>query len=211
MNPVHFLTACIVPSGRLTVVGYIVLSGLVGSAHTALSFQLASAEAATPGMQHLLYLVLLWMHFCLMSRRLHDAGYGNWPAFALFFVYTTLSFMSLCPGLFEGESTEQSEEGSMTASLVALLPAVALAHKALWAILVLTPGETGANLYGPEFGEGPAISTAASREAAAQADAQRRAAFEDRQHAQNNYKKIAPPGSAKAWGERKRAGGFGQR
>ena len=145
-----YLKAVLLPSGRLPRSSFVAMIILLGAAH-ALLYKLALNHEADDiyGVTGGGLLLVLWMSFCVVSRRMHDLGRSNMLAAGLFLFSAIVFLAELDPRLL-GKTEEAREYWYEIMAWLALL------MRGAWFLISLElfkqEGEGGPNMYGQEFG-----------------------------------------------------------
>lgn len=146
-----YVLAMVTPWGRLSQLHYGALALAIIAAQVAVAFYVSAHAEDLPAYNifAMTELGLLWVMFCLMSRRFHDSGD---PAIFLFplLICTIAAYLvaldhaKLSASVFE----EDRESALMYEHLKSMFQAGGLAL-ALFAMK--NPGDSHANAFGPEF------------------------------------------------------------
>jgi uncharacterized membrane protein YhaH (DUF805 family) len=147
-NPLPFVGALFVPFGRLPISFFLVMNALVAAGQGLLYRQCAALKDPW-GLQLVVLMVLVWMSFCLSSRRLQDAGYGSLPAFLvmLLAIFTYLGTLDL--SLLGATDLDRQLVWETR------IDAAWYVYRGAWALLfgvcLLLIGSGRVNAYGSEF------------------------------------------------------------
>lgn len=147
---VAYFKALLLPSGRLPRASYTGISIALGSLH-ALAWRMVQSDDGSDvyGIYGGLLFLVMWMQFCTVSRRMHDVGRTNQMAVGLFLVIVFSYLACLDPKLL-GKSDEAQEYWGQI--LVYVNHLVRIVWLCISVELLKQDGESGANMYGPEFG-----------------------------------------------------------
>jgi uncharacterized membrane protein YhaH (DUF805 family) len=148
---VQLLLALVTPWGRLPQLVYGVLTLAVGFAHGAIFAFLANHAEAYTGYNPLsmLLIVLIWVQFCLTSRRFHDS---NSAAFFL------LPLMILTIGVYlyaidhahlaDSPFQEDRDDAALADQVRTVFQTIGLM---IMLFALKSSGDSGDNAFGPEF------------------------------------------------------------
>ena len=147
---VAYIKALLLPSGRLPRTSYTVISIWLAVCH-GLAWRMVQSEGGDDvyGIYGGLLFLVMWMQFCVISRRMHDVGRTNQMAVALFLLIVFSYLACLDPKLL-GKNEETQEYWGNILEIVNQL--VRVAWMFISVELLKQDGEGGANMYGPEFG-----------------------------------------------------------
>lgn len=148
---IAYFKALLLPSGRLPRASYTGISVALGSLH-ALAWNMIQTDDGSDvyGIYGGLLFLVMWMQFCTVSRRMHDVGRTNQMAVGLFLVIMFSYLACLDPRLL-GKSEDAQEYWAEI--LVYVNHLVRIVWLCISVELLKQDGESGANMYGPEFGE----------------------------------------------------------
>ena len=144
-------------------------------------------------------LVLLWMKFCIISRRMHDTGSSGFVLVPVLVVLAGLYVVIIDPETM-GPSALDSDAAKFVMQHGMRLPRVLLI--AIFIYCIRSPGEAGPNGYGPEFGD----SDDGTKRASDMKGGNRLG-----NEPVHSYTRLQVPGSGPQWSERQRPKGFGRR
>jgi len=194
--PHYYVFALLSPNGRLGPVSFAFLSILLALGHL---WAFAHISHQNDGLTWNVYTIavfaMLWMQFCILTRRSRDMGSSGalyipalFIAVAIFLL--TIDADAMCPDANETFIGEMVVKWGMR-----MLRGI---YIALLILGIKAPGMDGPNAYGPEFGE-RAENVTRSRAMTAKIDASQPI------HKYGRVNKNAPK-----WGNRRRRG-FGKR
>lgn len=97
------------------------------------------------------FLLLLWPHFAITSKRLHDFGFSLWPALVLFMPFLTgiMLGVALANHMLNIFSTAGSPQSISLRYAHLILTGLTHITTVASLILALVPGTKGINRYGP--------------------------------------------------------------
>jgi uncharacterized membrane protein YhaH (DUF805 family) len=148
MIVLEYIKALLLPAGRLPRDSFLVMIFSLSVLHAVVVTR-EQSSADIYGLWGVAVLLVFWMKFCVLTRRLHDLGRGNGLAFLLF-VLTTVTHLASCdPSLFGNDPDTQETVESW---IGLALHVVRIGWLFLVFDLVRSDGDRGPNLYGPEFG-----------------------------------------------------------
>ena len=147
---IAYCKALLSPSGRLPRTSYSVISAALILLH-ALAWRMVQSAGADDvyGVYGGLLFLVMWMQFCIISRRMHDVGRTNQLAVGLFMLIVFSYLATLDPRLLGKDEDTQEYWGEI---LVYVNHLVRLGWMFISVELLKQDGESGANMYGPEFG-----------------------------------------------------------
>ena len=148
---IAYFKALLLPSGRLPRASYTGISIALGSLHGLVWSMVQNNDGSDVyGVTGGLLFFVMWMQFCTASRRMHDVGRTNQMAVALFLVIF-FSYLAVLDPKLLGKSEEAQEYWSEI--LVYVNHLVRIVWLCMSVELLKQDGESGVNMYGPEFGE----------------------------------------------------------
>ncbi len=150
MIVLRYLLALLTPSGRLPRMPYIAMSFVLIFAHAAVWRLLDAREDGDAyGLLGGSLFFIMWMQFCVVSRRMHDVGRTNQMAVGLFMVAFITYLACLDPNLLSKDEEAQEFWGG-------IITIVAQVARIAWMFIAVElfrqDGESGSNMFGPEFG-----------------------------------------------------------
>ncbi|MEL6298270.1 MAG: DUF805 domain-containing protein [Pseudomonadota bacterium] len=149
--PHHYIIALISPMGRLSQVPFVALAFLLGMTHIWIFAKIAHENVPLDFNAYTIAIfVMLWMQFCIFTRRMKDTGSsGMWfiPLTLLIaFIYACILDPSLSP--FDRQAT--AADGIIDQWGLRFVRGLFFA---IFIYAVKAGGEDGPNAYGPEFGD----------------------------------------------------------
>ncbi|MGL4395272.1 MAG: DUF805 domain-containing protein [Hyphomicrobium sp.] len=144
--------ALLTPWGRISALPYAALSLLVVTVHVALKVRLAISFEDLPVYNPLATALiwLIWVQFCLVSRRLHDSGVNGFILLPLAVIAAAVYLNQFeTAKLFDSDFLEErqlAERAALWVKAVELIGIVLMGYAAIRA------GEEGSNVYGLPFG-----------------------------------------------------------
>jgi len=206
--PHHYLAALIVPTGRLNQFGFAVLSIVLAFAHVWVYAKVRQGHALDMwGPNAMALFVMLWMMFCIMSRRMHDTGASGFILVPLLIAAMGVFLLGMDRDILGREFSSNQIGALVVDHGVKIIRSLAVA---CFLYLIRAGGEDGDNAYGPEFGDGPAFAGLGGQSSGRGAGAKAIEAIEQGQFARNSYRRI-DTAEARSWGERRQPKGFGRR
>lgn len=195
MAPItQYFVALISPLGRISQVPFAFLSIVLAVLHIWVFGLISEIEGPIDWHPYtFLLFVLVWMQFCVLTRRMRDCGdSGFWLVPALFIVVAVMATV-LNGDVSDSQATlfQMVERWGMRF--------VRLLYIALFIYCIRAAGEEGPNAYGPEFGDVDENRVSA-RKPSSQAGGQQPVM---------SFERAKP--AAKQWGQRKAPAGFGRR
>lgn len=197
--PHHYLLALVSPFGRINQLGFAILAIVLGFAHIYVYAQLKFQPwlPAWNGYTLLLF-CMLWMKFCILSRRLHDTGSNGFFLVPLLLVTAFLYLVAIDP---VGMGVPQIKSGVFQYFVQQGIGLPRALLIAVFLYCIRAQGESGPNGYGPEFGE--------KDDNRARSTSGERFAGDVPQH---SYGTVGGSGATDAgWSQRRRPQGFGRR
>lgn len=194
--PQHYLMALLTPFGRINQVGFAMLAIALAFAHLWAYFQLKMNPDLDVWNQYTIMLfAMLWMKFCILSRRMHDTCSSGFFLVPVLFLTAILYLCAIDPSSMGAEGIESPTFKYFLDQGMRIPRALLIAS---FIYCIRAQGEAGPNGYGPEFGDtldkGPSDKNAPMSN--------------QPQHAFRTAGRQPARGS---WGERKRPAGFGRR
>ena len=200
--PHYYLIALINPMGRLGQFHFATLACVLAFAHIYIYAQLTYERPLEPWNFYTTCLFgMLWMKFCILSRRLHDTG-SNGLIVVPVLLAAAICYLLVIDPDFAGPEAFRGPIGQFIIDQGMRIPR--LLFIAIFMYCIRAQGEAGENAYGPVFGDMRAEDVPA-RNANAKLD--------NLQYAndpQNNFQRFSSE-QEKGWGQRRRPGGFGRR
>ena len=197
--PQHFLIALVSPFGRINQFGFAILAIVLGFAHIYIYAQLKFQPGLPMWNGYTITLfVMLWMKFCILSRRLHDTGSNGMFLVPVLFVTAFLYLVAIDP-IGMGMAHVKSGVFQYFVEQGIGLPRALLI--AVFLYCIRAQGESGPNGYGPEFGQSADDAGGRSSDAHYGGNVP--------QHAYGAIGGGQPASSG--WSERRRPQGFGRR
>lgn len=197
--PQYYVLALFSPLGRLPQFPFAVLAVALAFAHIFVIGQMSwQGYADTWNGYTILLFVMLWMQFCVFSRRLRDTGNSGAILVPVFLVAMAVFVQRLDPASMYHDATSSDLYQLIGSRAEKLIRALYIAG---FIYCIRAGGECGPNAYGPEFGDRSEIGVA-------------RPAFDDRRYSQEPVHDYAPLGqlAEAGWGTRRRPrDGFGKR
>lgn len=145
-----FFKAALFPTKRLSVIPFLVLFFCDVFARAFVHAQ-AFTEGDTLGELWLvLSVVLIWIGFCAVANRFHDAGMSAMWVGLFFLIHGVIYIGDLDPTLLAADELGQQEFMLVSYAGQRI---VGLLTCALLFLCIRSQSETGSNLYGPPFGE----------------------------------------------------------
>lgn len=199
MSPLHYIVALISPAGRLDQVSFALLSIVLAIGHLYVFGQIMYQDlGASWNVYSISLFVMLWMQFCILTRRSKDTGSSGAIYVPVLLIAASMLFIALNPNGIWPDIEESGMGSFITEYGVKILCAL---YVALFLYGVRASGMDGENAYGPEFGE------LRDEDARKLAD-KRRAA---RQGPHNQTVTVTPAKVPKGFAPRRRPAGFGRR
>lgn len=204
--PQYYLAALLTPRGRLDQFGFAVLSIALAFAHVWVYAEIKRGNSLDAwGPNTIALFVMLWMMFCIMSRRLHDTGSTGFFLVPLLIFAVFVFFAAIDPDQIAA-GFRATAVGDLTIHHgMKILRSLAVAG---FLYLIRAGGQDGENAYGPEFGDGPLFGGAAAGAKRSPEAALERIASQ--QTPQNTYRRIRDD-KPHDWGQRPANKGFGRR
>jgi uncharacterized membrane protein YhaH (DUF805 family) len=197
--PQHYLMALLTPFGRINQVGFAQLAILLGFMHLWVYYQLQlnqNLPAWNP--YSIMLMAMLWMKFCILSRRMHDTGSAGFILVPILLLTAGLYLCAIDPESMGAQSWNSPELNYLLEHGMRIPRALLIA---MFVYCVRVQGESGPNAYGPEFGETDDDRPLKDKKGFISLGTQPK-------HA---YGLVLPKSTGKPWGERKRPKGFGRR
>ena len=195
---IHFyFLALVSPFGRLPPFPFAILAVALAAAHIWVFGQISYAPHLEPWNVYTIALfVMLWMQFCIFSRRLRDTGSSGIVLFP-FLLLAVFAFLTRIDPSYEDTYAENSFMMDMLIDngmrVVRALYIAGLIYG------IRAQGEEGPNAYGPEFGERRVTASAVNSDVVAAMTGQPSLSIK------------RGPRPKKEWGQRARPAGFGRR
>ena len=193
----YFLLALVNPFGRLPPFSFAILAVVLAAAHLWVFGQLAyQPHLETWNPYTITLFAMLWMQFCIFSRRLRDTGNSGVILFP-FLILAVLAFLTRLDPEYEHTYAENSFlMGLVIDNGLRIVRALYIAGLIYG---IRAQGEDGPNAYGPEFGDRTIVAPSATSPLVAAATSQPSLSIK------------RGPRPKKEWGRRERPAGFGRR
>lgn len=196
--PHYYLIALVSPFGRLGQFHFAVLACVLGFAHLYIYAQMTYMPQGEPWNIYTIALFgMLWMKFCILSRRLHDTGSNGLIAVPVLIIAAIVYLCLVDPNL-AGPKELRGMLGDFIVDQGMRIPRALFI--AVFIYCIRAPSETGPNAYGPEFGDTDDNSAAAGALDKVQAA-----------NGPNHTFKRFNSDKDTGWAERRRPKGFGRR
>lgn len=147
------IAALLTPWGRLSAVPFAVMAILLIAAHTYIQIHLTAAGDSLPTYNSwsVSYFVIMWVMFCIVSRRFHDAGKTAFFLVPLLFaIFASYLYYFDNMHFADSDFAEDRAIASWAEHIRLLLQFVTLGAIAF---ATLQQGDYGDNAFGPEFGK----------------------------------------------------------
>lgn len=205
--PQHYLAALITPNGRLSQFAFALLAVVLAFANVWIYGQIRyNPQSAVWNPYTIALFVMIWMKFCIMSRRMHDTGSAGLILVPTLFLAV---FAFLCAIDRDMLGADFGRDAGTALIVEHGTKIVRTLFIMIFLYLVRAGGEEGENAYGPEFGDGPAFRMPFSGTDEVKSAAATMDKLQGYQFAQHSYRRVGGP-AAPQWGQRKRSG-FGRR
>jgi len=195
--PHHYLIALVSPAGRLPPASFAGLAILLAFGHIWLFGKIADHQL---GLSWNLYTIalfgMLWMQFCIFTRRMRDTGSNGAWILVFFFAAVFIFIVALDPTTVWVNGLDNPIGDGVVRWGLRLVRSIYIAGLIYG---IRAAGEEGANAYGPEFGDKPD-------------DRQLDKVMINRlagQQQMHTFERVKKPGPS--WGARKPPSGFGRR
>jgi uncharacterized membrane protein YhaH (DUF805 family) len=151
MSPLNYIKALISPAGRLDPVSFAFLSIVLAIGHLYVFAQISYQGTGLAWNPYTISLfVMLWMQFCILTRRSKDTGSSGAIYLPVFLLAFVLFLIAIDPEGIWPDIEESGMGGYVTEYGVKFMRAL---YVALFIYGIRAPGMDGENAYGPEFGE----------------------------------------------------------
>ncbi|MEO0672767.1 MAG: DUF805 domain-containing protein [Pseudomonadota bacterium] len=196
--PHYFIIALLSPMGRLSQVGFVLLSFLLAMGHLYVFADIKHNDIPLGlNWQTISLYAMLWMQFCVFTRRMKDTGSAGLWFLPLMFLVAFAYACTMDPSLVQFERGNSAMHEIIETWALRMVRALFFA---IFIYAVKAQGEEGPNAYGPEFGD--------KRERVLDDPAlEKRMAAQQVTHRFDRTGKASKP----AWGNRRRPSGFGRR
>lgn len=202
--PHHYLAALITPTGRLNQFGFAILSIVLAFAHVWVYAQVRKGHGLDIWGPHTIALfVMIWMMFCIMSRRMHDTGAAGFILVPLLIFAVAMLLVGIDRSILGPNLSNHAVGDLVIQHGVKAVRTLAIAS---FLYLIRAGSEDGDNAYGPEFGDGSMFGGTSTQRSGHDALDD----IERGQLAKHNFRRVNTS-SAPNWGERRQQKGFGRR
>jgi uncharacterized membrane protein YhaH (DUF805 family) len=148
--PLNYIFALITPSGRISQFPFAILVVGLAFANLWVYNEAVHAKNGLGETYMAVLFALIWMKFCIMSRRMHDTGSTGAILVPFLLISIAIFLMSYDPSLV-GATREAADKFSMV--IEHGTKGVRVLFVAILLYLLRAPSESGPNAYGPEWGE----------------------------------------------------------
>lgn len=148
----HHVTATLSPDGRVSPLAFFTLFMPLIAADLLLYRAVAAMPAAERGLTNAsaLMLLVIYMQYCLLSRRRHDADQSGIPALGFLLVAVVCWYKTIDPAFLDFDQAPSDQIAFVLDNLHHLGRGLA---GALFLSSLLKPSLPGPNRFGQEFGE----------------------------------------------------------
>lgn len=146
--PLNYIMAVLTPSGRIAQFPFAMVAVALAVANIWLYNEALYARGGVGDTWMLVVLALIWMKFCVMSRRMHDTGSNGAILVPFLIVALAVFLVSYNPGIV-GAGKEAASSLSMVIDHGQKV--VRSLFVAIFIYLLRAPSEDGPNAYGEEW------------------------------------------------------------
>ena len=149
--PHHYLIALVSPAGRLPPAPFAGLAVLLAFGHIWLFGKIADAQLGLTWNPYTIALfAMLWMQFCIFTRRLRDTGSNGAWILVFFFIAVGMFIVALDPTMIWPKGLDNSVGDSAVRWGMRFVRGIYVAGLIYG---IRAAGQEGPNAYGPEFGD----------------------------------------------------------